>query len=124
MTKIQNFLNGKCFVPVVIILVAVIGFCLGRVSGLEEKREPVRVIDNRGNNEEISTKEGEKGEVKSAATSVGTENIVASKNGTKYHYSWCSGAQQISEKNKIYFDSIQAARAAGYAPAANCKGLK
>lgn len=50
--------------------------------------------------------------------------IVASKNGTKYHYPWCSGAKQISDKNKITFKSIEEARKAGYTPASNCKGLK
>ena len=49
---------------------------------------------------------------------------VASKNGTKYHFPWCSGAKSISEVNKIWFNSVEEARASGYAPAANCKGLK
>jgi len=48
MTKFQNFLESKYFVPVIIVLVAVIGFCLGRISGLQERREPVRVINNIG----------------------------------------------------------------------------
>lgn len=50
--------------------------------------------------------------------------LVASKNGTKYHYLWCPGAKQMKEENKIFFTSIEAARAAGYAPAANCSGLE
>jgi hypothetical protein len=53
-----------------------------------------------------------------------TGNIVASKNGTKYYYSWCGGASRISEKNKITFSSIEEARSLGYTPASNCKGLK
>jgi hypothetical protein len=52
------------------------------------------------------------------------EMVVASKNGTKYHYPWCTGAKQISEKNLIKFSSIAEARAKGYTPASNCKGLK
>ena len=52
------------------------------------------------------------------------EQVVASKNGTKYHYPWCAGAKQIAEKNKITFASTEEARAKGYTPAANCKGLK
>ncbi|MCK5059686.1 MAG: hypothetical protein KAR00_00890 [Candidatus Pacebacteria bacterium] len=50
--------------------------------------------------------------------------VVASKNSTKYHYPWCSGAKSISPKNLITFSSIEEARAAGYTPAANCKGLE
>jgi methylphosphotriester-DNA--protein-cysteine methyltransferase len=50
--------------------------------------------------------------------------IVASKTGAKYHLPWCSGAQTMKEENKIWFDSPEEARAAGYTPAANCKGLE
>ncbi len=49
--------------------------------------------------------------------------VVASKSGTKYYLPECSGADRISDANKIWFTSVSAADAAGYAPAANCKGL-
>lgn len=48
---------------------------------------------------------------------------VASKSGTKYHLPWCSGAKRIKEENKIWFATKEAAEAAGYTPAANCKGI-
>lgn len=128
--KFWDFIEGKCFVAAVLVLVAVIGFALGRISGLQEKREPVRVISASASSDLLSPpyiKEGtgqETAEVKGASTQTNSGSVVASKNGTKYHYPWCAGAGQISEKNKIYFDSTEAARAAGYTPAANCKGLK
>jgi len=50
-------------------------------------------------------------------------NFVASKNGTKYYLPSCSGVDRISETNKVWFTSASAAVAAGYTPAANCKGL-
>ena len=50
--------------------------------------------------------------------------VVASRSGTKYHLLTCSGAKTIKASNKIYFDSIDQAKAAGYEPAANCRGLK
>lgn len=123
MTKLQNFLNGKWFVPTVIVLVAVIGFCLGRISGLEEKREPVRVLTN---TPQLSNSVSASANTAAVSASLETSSgqVVASKNGTKYHYSWCAGAKQIAEKNKIYFASIEDARAAGLTPASNCKGLK
>jgi hypothetical protein len=120
---------------------------LARISGLQEKREPVRVynssrlpasdaVGNGGQNPNSSIV----GEIQGASTeavATGGEarlpapdvannggQVVASKNGTKYHYPWCAGAKQIAEKNKISFPSIEAARAAGYTPAANCKGLE
>lgn len=48
---------------------------------------------------------------------------VASRNGTKYHLPTCSGARTISEENKISFATKEEAEAAGYEPAANCKGI-
>lgn len=118
--KLGGFLNDKYFVPIVIILIATIAFALGRISGLQEKREPVRVISGNSPQGEVKGEsiKGETGENNPANI------VVASKNGTKYHYPWCAGAKQISEKNKITFNSIEEARAQGYTPASNCKGLK
>jgi len=48
---------------------------------------------------------------------------VGSRNGSKYHFPWCPGAQQIKEENKVWFSSVEEAQKAGYTPAANCKGL-
>lgn len=59
-----------------------------------------------------------------ATTSDTKGTIVASKSGTKYHFPWCSGALRIKEENKVWFASEAEARAAGYEPASNCKGLK
>lgn len=115
--KFRGFILGRYFVPIIIVLVAIIAFSLGRISSLQEKREPVRVLNNSGEVKGASTNSG-------ASPSNPSGQVVASKNGTKYHYPWCSGAKQISEKNKISFNSIEEARAAGYTPASNCKGLK
>lgn len=46
--------------------------------------------------------------------------VVASSGGTKYHKLDCPGADNIKESNKVYFDSIEQAKAAGYTPATNC----
>ena len=50
--------------------------------------------------------------------------VVASKSGSKYHLPTCAGAKQIKPENLISFASASAAEAAGYTPAANCKGLQ
>lgn len=52
-----------------------------------------------------------------------TGKYVASKNGTKYYLPSCAGVEKISEANKVWFASVASAQAAGYSPAANCKGL-
>lgn len=49
--------------------------------------------------------------------------VVASKSGTKYYFPWCGTAKRIKEENKVWFASRAEAEAAGYEPAANCKGL-
>lgn len=54
---------------------------------------------------------------------VDADTYIASSGGTKYHLPWCAGALQIKEENKIIFESKEAAEAAGYTPAANCKGI-
>ena len=146
--KLTGFLNSKYFVVIAIILVATIAFSLGRISGLEGKREPVKIISESSNiNNPLNPPyiKGETGGVTSSkiqqTATVGVNasqskvttvvspinpggQVVASKNGGKYHYPWCSGAKQISPQNLITFNSIEEARAAGYTPAANCKGLK
>ncbi len=45
--------------------------------------------------------------------------FVGSKNSDKYHYPSCNYAESIKESNRIWFDSVQAAAAAGYVA---CKG--
>ena len=49
--------------------------------------------------------------------------FMASKGGTKYYLPGCPGADRITDANKIWFSTPAAALAAGYSPAANCKGL-
>lgn len=59
----------------------------------------------------------------SQTTSFADTQVVASRSGTKYYPPSCAGAKRISEANKIFFVSADAAREAGYAPAENCEGL-
>jgi len=115
--KIKGFLkileNKDIFTILIIVLVAFLSFGLGRLSKIEESRIPIK-IEN------------------SASVLSGTNKLnnnpemlyVASVNGESYHFPWCSGAQRISETNKVTFASIEEARAQGYKPAGNCPGLE
>ena len=49
--------------------------------------------------------------------------VAASRNGTRYYYPWCGGLNRVKEANKIWFDSEEAAEAAGYIIASGCEGL-
>ncbi|MBU4224014.1 hypothetical protein KJ934_02230, partial [Patescibacteria group bacterium] len=104
----------------VVILTALIGFGLGRLSKIREQKTPI-TIENLGASTETVFLPQAQHETQFQTTNGA---IVVSKNGTKYHYPWCSGAQSIKEENKIWFASEQEAREAGYTPASNCKGLK
>ncbi|MFA4890072.1 MAG: hypothetical protein WC587_00335 [Candidatus Paceibacterota bacterium] len=118
LAKLKNLIKlyeKDVILAVIIILVALISFGLGRLSKIKEGRVPL-IIENAQNDASAQTPS------LSGTTAEGA--IVASKNGTKYHYPWCPGAATIKEENKITFSTIEEARKAGYQPASNCKGLK
>ncbi len=109
------------------LVIAGIFFCLGRLSAIEDRHTPIRII------------QPENGQAASAVSAVfpkGTPlgndsaqagesgQVVASKNGTKYYFPWCGGVKNIKPENIVTFASVEAAKAKGYSPAANCKGLK
>lgn len=110
----------KLFIPLVIILVAGLSFGIGRLS-VVGKREAVRIeydpqLTTYNQQPAINT-----GQTASVINAIKQDGIVASKNGTKYHFPHCAGAKQIKEENKIVFATPAAAEAAGYTLAANCK---
>ncbi len=107
--KIKGFVLGDWGIILVVILVGFASFGLGRLSALEEYKPQVEI---RYENEA------------SAASGISMEGkYIASKNGSVYHFPWCSGADRILEKNKVWFTTEQEAKLAGYKPAGNCKGL-
>jgi hypothetical protein len=136
----ERFLNSPYFTVCIILFVAISAFCMGKFWAFQSNREPVKIlnssssqasmtqestISNDGGSENKSkvSINGQSATVVNSVVSPDTE-VVASKNGTKYHLPTCPGAKQISDKNKITFHSITEARSAGYSPALNCKGLK
>lgn len=125
-------------------LVIVVGFGsfgLGRLSKLQEVRVPIRIEQasaavltsppilggDRGVVESPFTRgvaiSPQSSPVKGEEVNMGGQ-LVASKSGSKYHFPWCSGAQRIAEANKLWFNSVEEARKAGYTPASNCMGLR
>ncbi len=122
-TQSQRFIR-RFFTPLLIILVSSFSFGLGRFSKIIESQEPIRI--EQIPTETVTKKVGAEGDIAGASTAVSSAvqgKYVASKSGTKYHLPWCSGAQRIKEENKIWFDTEEEAKKAGYAPAANCPGL-
>lgn len=127
LAKIKSFAASNAgsdvAVTLIVILVGTGSFGLGRLSVSSTLKEPIQIIEPASLGAEAAgeTRLAVSGQTASVA---GSESVVASKTGSKYHFPWCPGASQISEANKVQFTTAEAARAAGYLPAANCKGLK
>ncbi|MDP3661588.1 MAG: hypothetical protein Q8R17_01950 [bacterium] len=115
--------SSDVFFSAVVVLVGFASFGLGRLSKLEDTREPVRIENTLVEKTPALAAVALAAPAQSSPMQAGGQ-IIASKTGSKYHYPWCAGASQISEKNKRLFASVEEARKAGYTPASNCKGLK
>lgn len=107
---LYNALSGSVLTFILILLVGVASFGLGRLSAVDSPFSP---LYNR-----IALIEEQ-----SIALALGGK-FVASKNGSAYYFPWCSGVERINTSNMIWFDSREKAEKAGYAPAKNCKGLQ
>lgn len=104
-----------------VVLVGVLCFALGRFSARDlggNSSQPGTVLVGEDDTDSI-LEEGQAG-----ASGAIAGGVVASKTGSKYHFPWCAGAKSIKEGNKVWFASTAEARAAGYEPASNCKGLE
>lgn len=101
------------FIVILIILIGGASFGLGRLSKIEELKTPINIQYPKDNSVFVA----------GATENSQNGTYVASKNGSKYHLPWCSGAQRISKSNEIWFDSKAEAEQSGYTPAANCKGI-
>jgi hypothetical protein len=73
--------------------------------------------------EKISQSLGVSAPVASAPLHTTVGKYVASKNGTKYYLASCSGAKRIKDENKIWFASVEDAKASGRSASSACKGL-
>lgn len=124
--KIKHYaLNERLFSAFLIVVVGIAGYGLGRLSMKQENSGTVirgaaedQVVKGKNtvsNLPHTNTITAEPGTIEGG--------YVASKNSNKYHLPWCSGAQSISEANKIWFSTKEEAEEAGYQPAGNCKGI-
>ena len=125
--KIKQFIrlleSKDVFMVLVIILVAFASFGLGRVSKMENNQIPVKIEQQASIIQAQNVlNSAQNGEIKGALLA-NDKMYVVSKNGSKYHFPWCSGAKRMKESNKIWFATAEEARAVGYEPAGNCKGL-
>jgi hypothetical protein len=111
--KIKGLLDqgvGEWGIVVLVFLVGLTAFGLGRLSAFEDVRPPVSITST---------------EMESAPPQgmYAGGLVVASRSGSAYYYPWCGGADKILSKNQIWFQSEESAVRAGYRAAKNCKGL-
>lgn len=103
----------------IIILVAVSSFGLGKLSGNSPLSQKVKIVSPT-KSENLTTDTPKPPAIPQSAKA-NLANVMASKNGTKYYFSWCGGVSRIAEKNKITFPSDKEAEASGYSIASGCK---
>src|SRR3989338_2151067 len=87
--KVKTFINenqSDLLIALSFLLIALIGFGLGRLSYVLENKEPIGV-----------------GEVNLGSAAVSKSVYVASKNGTAYYLPSCSGTGRIKEENMVLF---------------------
>jgi hypothetical protein len=104
----------------IIILVGMAGFGLGKLSNTDMNRAVIiqtEVMENT-QNDSIGSTQNTAGAIN--VDFKNNNNIVASKNGTKYYFPSCSGVGRIQDQNKVFFTSEQEALDAGYVKANGC----
>ncbi len=125
--KLKSFLlNDQIFFAIIVVLVGIASFSLGRASVLQNIQKPPPV---QASTQSAVTIERVKETTVPSQEEVPmekpvTRELVGSKSGTKYHLPTCPGAKQIKEENKVFFANTTEAQAAGYKPAANCPQLQ
>lgn len=91
----------------ILVLASSLSFGLGYLAGVDAQEADSLTVTH-----SLST-------TPSTSTTTGGQ-VVASKSGTKYYLPTCTGAERISDGNKVWFVSAFAAEKAGYSRAANC----
>ena len=117
--KVQGYLmdlnRDDVFLVLTLCIFGTLSFGLGKLSMLEKGRQPIT----------FETPNVASVILSATTTRETTQGLlVASRTGKNYYYPTCSGAKRIAEKNKVWFDTVEAARAKGYTPSATCEGLR
>ncbi len=118
LAKIAEFVKlhkRDLFLGICMILIAYIGYGIGRVNTHKTPEESAANIYKAESSKELPPP------VK-IAPKPKDSRVVASKSSTskKYHFTWCPGAKKIKEANKLWFPTETDAQKAGYTLAGNC----
>ena len=108
------------FLGFCIILISTISFNIGRINALN--KTPIKVTGE-ANVYQAAAGNSVLNKPKTTPVQPKDLRVVVSKASTtkKYHFTWCAGAKQIKESNKLWFDNESLAQKAGYTLAGNCQ---
>lgn len=105
----------------VIILVSVGSFFLGRMSNSKLSNEKAYIVNGGEEGSQKVTLYPKSSKITSLDSSTQVENrYVASKNGKLYYRVGCGSSSRIKEENKVFFDSKQSAEQAGFQASESC----
>jgi hypothetical protein len=124
--KLKSWLlNDQIFYGIMVILVAISSFVLGRLSvdNGNTTKPTIQMIEPITLTATAPLAKSIEAPQKISIDTNIINQFVASKNGKRYYLKSCSGAKRIKPENLVSFDSRESAEAAGYTKAANCSGL-
>jgi hypothetical protein len=130
-----EYIKNILFSAVMFILVAGISFGVGRSTGLHHHRSPIVIQEPQRSQSATTASSTEQVPLTKKVLSPMQPRqppvlvdpggkIIGVKSSKNYYFPWCGTVKRLKETNVAVFDSIEAARAAGYKPAKNCKGLQ
>jgi len=105
------------FILILIITTSITSFCLG-ILYEQEKHAPEIIFSQSLTPLVQITPQSAQIAVAQAVKTDG--RIMASKNGKRYYFSWCTGAEKIAVKNRIYFTTEAEAQSRGLTIAKGC----
>ncbi len=127
MEKIKQFIDsekGKDLLTIlIVILVGLASFGLGRMSTKENSSPGVKITYPAGPANAISALDSTSPYIKNEKTSqntISSGNYFASIRGKKYYSLDCSGGGTIKDTNKVWFKTEEEAQKAGYEISSTC----
>ena len=123
LAKILNIVKlyqKEVFLGLCMVLISVISFNLGRINALH--KTPIKITGDT-NVYQATAGNSVLNKPKTLPAQPKDPRVVASKASAtkKYHFTWCAGAKQIKETNKLWFANESLAQKAGYTLAGNCQ---
>ena len=106
---LDNSTKERIFVVLLLFLVAILAFGLGRLSVFEERKTTIQIENLPAGMED--------GGVASSSAGI---TVYSSNTGSVYYYATCTGISRLSQNNKISFKSAQDAESYGLHIAPGC----